>query len=92
VAVEGLRDAGGQGLRRWAARGAARAGDHIFPGFKSNRAGIRAARSYHGAGVATMRLSRPVYETLPLVYAAIAVIAWLIAYLDGSVRGPSSRS
>jgi hypothetical protein len=36
-----------------------------------------------GAGVATMRLSRPVYETLPLVYAAIAVIAWLIAYLDG---------
>ena len=30
-----------------------------------------------------MRLSRPVYETLPLFYAAIAAIAWLIAYLDG---------
>jgi hypothetical protein len=30
-----------------------------------------------------MRLSRPVYETLPLTYAVIAVLAWLIAYLDG---------
>ncbi len=29
-----------------------------------------------------MRLSRPVYETLPLTYAAIAGAAWLIAYLD----------
>ncbi|HEX4151521.1 MAG TPA: hypothetical protein VHY75_04860 [Steroidobacteraceae bacterium] len=29
-----------------------------------------------------MRLSRPVYETLPLIYVAIAVVAWLIAYLD----------
>jgi hypothetical protein len=29
-----------------------------------------------------MRLSRPVYETLPLTYAAIAGVAWLIAYLD----------
>jgi hypothetical protein len=31
-----------------------------------------------------MRLSRPVYETLPLIYAAIAGVAWLIAYLDGA--------
>jgi hypothetical protein len=29
-----------------------------------------------------MRLSRPVYETLPLIYVAIAGVAWLIAYLD----------
>jgi hypothetical protein len=29
-----------------------------------------------------MRLSRPVYETLPLSYAAIAGAAWAIAYLD----------
>jgi hypothetical protein len=29
-----------------------------------------------------MRLSRPVYETLPLTYVAIAGFAWLIAYLD----------
>ncbi|MGD0493475.1 MAG: hypothetical protein ABSC32_18210 [Steroidobacteraceae bacterium] len=29
-----------------------------------------------------MRLSRPVYETLPLIYVAIAAAAWLIAYLD----------
>jgi type IV secretory pathway VirB2 component (pilin) len=29
-----------------------------------------------------MRLSRPVYETLPLVYVAIAGVAWLVAYLD----------
>ncbi len=35
-----------------------------------------------------MRLSRPVYETLPLSYAAIAVLAWLIAYLDAG--GPRS--
>jgi hypothetical protein len=35
-----------------------------------------------GAGVTTMRLSRPVYETLPLIYVAIAVVAWLIAYFD----------
>lgn len=34
-----------------------------------------------------MHLSRPVYETLPLTYVAIAGFAWLIAYLDsGSVR------
>jgi hypothetical protein len=32
-----------------------------------------------------MRLSRPVYETLPLTYAAIAGAAWLIAYVDPSV-------
>jgi hypothetical protein len=31
-----------------------------------------------------MRLSRPVYETLPLFYAAIAALAWLIAYLAGA--------
>jgi len=36
-----------------------------------------------GAGDPTMRLSRPVYETLPLVYAAIAGLAWLIAYFAG---------
>lgn len=35
-----------------------------------------------------MRLSRPVYETLPLIYAAIAGAAWLIAYLDPA--GPRS--
>lgn len=29
-----------------------------------------------------MRLSRPVYETLPLIYVAIAGVAWLIAYMD----------
>lgn len=29
-----------------------------------------------------MHLSRPVYETLPLTYVAIAGFAWLIAYLD----------
>lgn len=29
-----------------------------------------------------MRLSRPLYETLPLTYVAIAGFAWLIAYLD----------
>ena len=34
------------------------------------------------AGVTTMRLSRPVYEALPLTYVVIAGAAWLIAYLD----------
>lgn len=29
-----------------------------------------------------MRLSRPLYETLPLIYLAIAALAVLIAYLD----------
>ena len=34
-----------------------------------------------------MRLSSPVYETLPLTYVAIAAAAWLIAYLDpGGMR------
>lgn len=33
-----------------------------------------------------MRLSRPVYETLPLIYGAIAAVAWLIAYLDPEAR------
>lgn len=33
-----------------------------------------------------MRLSRPVYETLPLIYVAIAAVAWLIAYLDPEDR------
>jgi hypothetical protein len=33
-------------------------------------------------GLQAMRLSRPVYETLPLIYVAIAAVAWLIAYLD----------
>jgi len=31
-----------------------------------------------------MRLSRPIYETLPLTYAAIAGVAWLIAYMDAA--------
>ncbi len=35
-----------------------------------------------------MRLSRPVYETLPIAYAAIAGIAWVIAYVAGA--GPRS--
>jgi hypothetical protein len=35
-----------------------------------------------GAGVSAMRLSRPVYETLPLTYLVIAAAAWAIAYLD----------
>ena len=35
-----------------------------------------------GAGVTTMRLSRPVYEVLPLIYVAIAGAAWSITYLD----------
>jgi hypothetical protein len=29
-----------------------------------------------------MRLSRPVYETLPLIYAAIGAAGFLIAYVD----------
>ena len=29
-----------------------------------------------------MRLSRPIYETLPLIYLAIAGVAWAIAFLD----------
>ena len=29
-----------------------------------------------------MRLSRPVYETLPLIYLAIAALAWTIAFMD----------
>jgi hypothetical protein len=29
-----------------------------------------------------MRLARPVYETLPLIYVGIAGAAWLIAYFD----------
>lgn len=34
-----------------------------------------------------MRLSRPVYESLPLIYLAIAAVAWLIAYLDAQTAG-----
>jgi hypothetical protein len=29
-----------------------------------------------------MRLSRPAYESLPFIYAAIAVLAIMLAYLD----------
>ncbi len=29
-----------------------------------------------------MRLARPVYETLPLIYVVIGVLAILVAYLD----------
>jgi hypothetical protein len=29
-----------------------------------------------------MRLARPVYETLPLIYAAIGIVAISLAYLD----------
>jgi hypothetical protein len=29
-----------------------------------------------------MRLARPVYETLPLIYVAIGALAILVAYLD----------
>jgi hypothetical protein len=40
-----------------------------------------------GAGVKnTMRLARPVYETLPLLYVAIGAAAFVIAYLDTSSR------
>jgi len=35
-----------------------------------------------------MRLSRPVYESMPLIYAAIGGFSILIAYLDP--RGPQS--
>jgi len=33
-----------------------------------------------------MRLARPVYESLPLVYAAIGGVALLVAYLDPEGR------
>ncbi len=32
-----------------------------------------------------MRLARPVYESLPLIYAAIGALAFLVAYIDPSV-------
>jgi hypothetical protein len=33
---------------------------------------------------ASMRLARPVYETLPLLYVAIGALALLLAYLDSA--------
>ena len=33
----------------------------------------------------SMRLARPVYESLPLIYAAIGALAFLVAYIDPSV-------
>jgi hypothetical protein len=33
-----------------------------------------------------MRLARPVYETLPLLYVAIGAVGFLLAYLDTSSR------
>ncbi len=32
-----------------------------------------------------MRLARPVYESLPLIYAAIGALGFLLAYIDPSV-------
>jgi hypothetical protein len=32
-----------------------------------------------------MRLARPVYESLPLIYAAIGVLGIVLAYIDRSV-------
>ena len=37
-----------------------------------------------------MRLSRPIYESLPLIYVAISALAILLAYLDPV--GPRSQS
>ena len=36
-----------------------------------------------------MRLSRPIYESLPLMYGAISVLAIVLAYLDPA--GPRAR-
>jgi hypothetical protein len=33
-----------------------------------------------------MRLARPVYETLPLLYVAIGAVGFVLAYLDTSSR------